>query len=278
MKHETITVAIAGINGRMGRTSVQAIQSAANLKLVGAFGKEQAEYVGKKIEEVVGLPYNERTAILVSNNLTDCLDKCAPDVLLDFTEATSALRHGIKALEHKVRPVIGTSGLTAEHLKELEHSTNQHNVGAMVVPNFSVGAILMMNFAEQAGHLFKNAEIVEMHKLGKLDAPSGTAMHTAKKISNSGHVYNESSIEENEILPGARGGKTDNGLRVHSVRLPGILSHQEVYFAQEGELLTIKHESFNTKCFIQGILISLQAVMKLKSLVVGLDSFVLPKA
>lgn len=274
---EKINVAIAGINGRMGRTSVQAIQSAANFRLVGAFGKENADYVGKKVEELVGLPNNERTAILVSNNLSECLDKCPPDVLLDFTESESALRHGIKAIERKVRPVIGTTGLMGEHLTELEHAANKHNIGAMVVPNFSVGAILMMNFAEQASRLFKNAEILEMHNLGKLDAPSGTAMHTARKMSNSGHSYNESAIKENELLAGARGGKTANGLRIHSVRLPGILSHQEVYFAQEGELLTIKHESFNTKCFIQGILLSLQAVMQLKSLVVGLDELILSK-
>ncbi len=271
-----ITVAIAGVNGRMGRTSVQAIQSATNVRLIGAFGKENADYVGKNVEELVGLPYNERTGILVSNNLTDCLVQ-PPDVLLDFTEAHSAVRHAIKAIEHKVRPVIGTTGLMAEHLKELEHATTKHKIGAMVVPNFSVGAILMINFAEQASRLFKNAEIVEMHNLGKLDAPSGTAMHTARKMSNVGHSYNESAIKENELLPGARGGKTDNGLHIHSVRLPGILSHQEVYFAQEGELLTIKHQSFNTKCFIQGILISLQAVMQLKTLVIGLDSLILSK-
>jgi 4-hydroxy-tetrahydrodipicolinate reductase len=272
-----INVAIAGVNGRMGRTSVQAIQTAADMKLVGAFGKENAEYAGKKVEEVVGLPYNERTAILVSNSLSDCLAQGSPDVLLDFTEAHSAFKHGITAIEHNVRPVIGTTGLLMEHLTELEHATKKHNIGAMVVPNFSVGAILMMNFAEQASRFFQNGEIIEMHKLGKLDAPSGTAMHTAKKIEKAGLIYNDCPVQENEILPGARGGKTDSGLRVHSIRLPGILSHQEVLFAQEGELLTIKHESFNTKCFMQGIIMSLRSVMQLKKLVVGLDSLLLSK-
>ncbi|PWU02430.1 MAG: 4-hydroxy-tetrahydrodipicolinate reductase [Candidatus Melainabacteria bacterium] len=277
MDKETITVAIAGINGRMGRASAHAIAAAPDLKLVGAFGKEHSLYTGKSLDELVGLPLKNRTGILVSSSLADCLAGFRPDVLLDFTEANSAGTHALAALDSKVRPVIGTSGLTKEQLDKIEAACTEKNLGALLVPNFSVGAILMMNFAQQASKVFDFVEIVEMHHTRKLDAPSGTAMHTARKIAANGRNYNASSVQEREVLTGVRGGKLENGLRLHSLRLPGMLSHQEVLFGAEGELFTIRHDSFNTKCFEQGILMAIRAVMDIKSLVLGLDSFVLAK-
>lgn len=277
MDKETITVAIAGINGRMGRASAQAIAAQPGFSLVGAFGKNDALYAGKSLDELVGLPLKNRTGILVSNSLAECLAGSQPDVLLDFTEAASAGSLALAALENKVRPVIGTSGLSNDQLDAIEAACRKQSLGALVVPNFSVGAILMMNFAQQASNLFDCAEIVEMHHVRKLDAPSGTAMHTARKIADNGRTYNTSAVRERELIPGARGGKFDNGVRVHSLRLPGMLSHQEVLFGAEGELFTIRHDSFNTKCFEQGILMAVKAVMDIESLVTGLDRFVLAK-
>lgn len=274
---ETITVAIAGINGRMGRASAHAITAVAGMRLVGAFGKEGTSYSGKSLDDLVGLPPSSRTGILVSSSLSDCLAKTMPDVVLDFTEAHSSCSIAQTALEHNVRTVIGTSGLSKENLQVLGDACSKHKVGAIVVPNFSVGAILMMHFAKQASKLFDHVEIAEMHHTGKLDAPSGTAMHTARKIAETDRTFNEISVKERELLPGARGARFDNGVRLHSLRLPGILSHQEVFFGGEGELLTIKHESFNTKCFTQGILIAIKGVMELSSLVIGLDGFVISR-
>jgi 4-hydroxy-tetrahydrodipicolinate reductase len=274
---ETITVAIAGINGRMGRASAHAVAAAPDLRLVGAFGKAEALYVEKSLDELVGLPLKNRTGILVSNSLADCLANSRPDVLLDFTEANSAGSFALAALENNVRPVIGTSGLSKEQLEKIDDYCRKQGLGALVIPNFSVGAILMMNFAQQASKLFDCVEIVEMHHARKIDAPSGTAMHTARKIAENGRVYNTTAVQERELIAGARGGKFENGLRLHSIRLPGMLSHQEVLCGAEGELLTIRHDSFNTKCFEQGIVLAVKAVMSIKSLVVGLDSFVLAK-
>lgn len=277
MQNETISVVIAGINGRMGRASAQAIAAASGFNLVGAVGKEGALYVGKRLDELVGVPLKSKTGILVSSDLSDCLEKTSPNVLLDFTEADNACAHAIAALKKNVRPVIGTSGLTSDHLKQIEQSCNEHKLGALVVPNFSVGAILMMHFAKQASCLFDHVEVVEMHHTRKIDAPSGTAMRTAEMIGSTGRTFNPHVVAERELIAGARGAKTSSGLRLHSVRLPGLLSHQEVLFGAEGELMTIRHDSFNTKCFEKGILLSLQAVRELNNLVIGLDSLVLAK-
>jgi len=277
MSEPTIAVAIAGINGRMGRASAQALAATPGFKLAGAYGKANAAYVGQSLEQLVGLPSNNKTGILVSKGLSDCISSCSPDVLLDFTEANSSCSAALAALKNKVRPIIGTSGLSSDHIKQIDEACNNHKLGALVVPNFSIGAILMMHFAQQASKLFDNIEITEMHHLGKLDAPSGTAMHTARKIAETGRTFNKSSIAERELLASARGGKWENGVRLHSLRLPGILSRQEVLFGAEGELFTIRHESFNTKCFIQGILMAIKTVMSLDSLVIGLDNFVLAK-
>ena len=160
----------------------------------------------------------------------------------------------------------------------MRQAADKAQVGVLVVPNFSAGAVLMISFAKQASKFYRNAEIVETHNLGKLDAPSGTAMHTAKvmseEIEKSKHKFNESSIKEHELLPGARGGKVESGIHVHSLRLPGILSKQDVYLAGEGELLTLRHESHNTKCFEQGIVLAIKAAAQLNSFVLGLDSII----
>lgn len=277
---ETTSLIIAGINGRMGRATVQAISEDPSLKLLGAFGRSGASYAGKSLN-TLGINYaNTGSDLLISNDLDSCLASLTnkPDVFIDFTEAKSAVKHALIVLEKGIRPVIGTSGLTEEHLKELSQAVTKTKIGALVVPNFSIGAVLLINFAKQASKFFKSAEIVETHKLGKLDAPSGTAMYTARVMgeeeSQTGHIFNENANKETELLPGARGGKLDSGIHIHSLRLPGILSKQDVYFAGEGELLTLRHESHNTKCFEQGIVLAIKSANELDSFVMGLENII----
>jgi 4-hydroxy-tetrahydrodipicolinate reductase len=271
-----IKVVIAGINGRMGRASAQAILSNSRFDLVGAFGKSGAKYVGKDINDLIGTPGPARTGILVSNGIQDAIAG-SPDVLLDFSQAESAYGHAKLAIEHQVHPVVGTSGLSQELVNDLAAIAAKKNIGAMVVPNFSVGAVLMMEFARQAAKHFQNVEIVEMHHTGKIDAPSGTALHTASKIASTEGRFNSQPVQERELLKGSRGGIAESGVRIHSLRLPGLLSHQEVIFAADGELLTIRHDSFNTKCFLAGIFLALESVINLNKLVVGLDAILLDK-
>jgi 4-hydroxy-tetrahydrodipicolinate reductase len=278
-KTKSISLVIAGINGRMGRASVQAISGDTDIKLVAAYGRGGAPYTGKTVAELMGTANKNGSNISVKDSLKNCLNdlKETPDVLLEFTQAGSAVEHTLQAVEKGIRVVIGTSGLTEDHLKQLKQAADTAKVGVLVVPNFSVGAVLMMSFARQASKFYQNAEIVETHKLGKLDAPSGTAMHTAKVIgeaAKSSHKFNECSVKEHELLPGARGSKLETGVRVHSLRLPGILSKQDVFFAGEGELLTLRHESHNTTCFEQGIVLAIKAAAQLNSFVLGLDSII----
>lgn len=266
---EPIRVVIAGINGRMGRASAKLIAESNELCLAGAFGRPGAAYAGKDTGELTG---GTTTGILVSNELKDLPAGAQPDVLLDFSLAEAAFENAKMAFDRGIRPVIGTSGLGEAKVKALSEIASRKGIGALVVPNFSVGAVLMMEFARQAGAFFANVEIVEMHHTRKVDAPSGTAVYTASKLAATGSRFNAAEVEEQELVPGARGGVTESGVRIHSLRLPGLISHQEVIFGGAGELLTLRHDSFNTDCFLKGILLSLKAVMRMNCLAVGLEN------
>jgi 4-hydroxy-tetrahydrodipicolinate reductase len=167
---------------------------------------------------------------------------------------------------------MGTSGIPDADIKMLSELAAKHKIGALQIPNFSIGAVLMMEFARQAGAFFENVEIVEMHHTKKLDSPSGTSMHKIKKLAGSRDEYNRKEIDDHEIIEGSRGGLGQSGVRVHSLRLPGLISHQEVIFGAPGELLTVRHDSFNMDCFPKGIALSLKFVTTIDHLMVGLDN------
>ena len=268
MTAKPIKIVIAGINGRMGRASAALIHADHDLELIGAVGRPGAAYVG---QDVAKMTNSGSAGILVSNEIKDLLTGTKADVLLDFSLSESAFEHAQLALANNVRPVIGTSGLGEEQINTIAKLADSKRLGAMVVPNFSVGAVLMMEFARQAGGFFANAEIVEMHHTKKVDAPSGTAMHTVAKMAKSGNTFNKKEVDEKELLTGARGGEGTAGVRVHSLRLPGLISHQEVIFGGAGELLTIRHDSFNTDCFLNGIALAVKAVVNLDHFVLGLE-------
>jgi 4-hydroxy-tetrahydrodipicolinate reductase len=260
-------VFIGGISGRMGRAAARAILNDPELELVGGFSRSSR---GQDIASLSGVS-SKMTGILVSNEFTDCLAGSKPDVYLDFTVADVAIQNVTEAFENGISPVIGTSGITSDQFMRFSEISNESGVPGLVVPNFSVGAVLMMEFAKQAAAQFNNTEIVEMHHVGKIDAPSGTAMFTLKKMAEQNSQFNPARVEEKELLPGSRGARHDSGIRVHSMRLPGLISHQEVYFGSEGELLTIRHDSFNTECFNKGILLALKKVRSLNGFVMGLE-------
>jgi 4-hydroxy-tetrahydrodipicolinate reductase len=264
-----IKVAIAGINGRFGRASAKAILADNELELVGGFGRNGAGYAMKDLSHLIG---GEQTGIVTSNTFLDLLDENKPDVLLDFTKAEAVFDIAKLAIERGVRPVVGTSGVDAQVVKLLTELARKEKLGAMVVPNFSLGAVLMMEFAKQAGAHFEDVEIIEMHNTGKADAPSGTAMATANKIAAAGNKFNKPKGSEHMLLEGARGGAHASGVRVHSLRLPGLISHQEVVFGAPGELLTIRHDGLTTECYMRGVLLAIKAVTKLDQLVVGLEN------
>lgn len=264
-----IKVAIGGINGRLGRAYARYLLNCDQFEFVGAFGRNGADYVGTDIGILAGAPSNGKK---VSGSLESLLESCKPDVVVDNSIHGNSVEVAKAALKAGVRPVLGTSGIPDADVKALSDLAGKQKLGALIIPNFSVGAVLMMEFARQAGAFFENVEIVEMHHTKKVDAPSGTAMHTVKKLGSAREAYNPKEIDEHELLKGSRGAVGQAGVRVHSLRLPGLISHQEVIFGAPGELLTVRHDSFNMDCFLNGITLSINYVVGIDHLLLGLDN------
>ena len=192
------------------------------------------------------------------------------DVLIDFSPGASAVEHGRAAIARGVSPVIGGTGLTADQITQLSGLCEARALGAVIAPNFAIGAVLMMEFARQAVRYLPQAEIIELHHDRKRDAPSGTALKTAAVIGQARGVPPSRAVQEDEMVPGARGGAVE-GIRVHSVRLPGLVAHQEVIFGGPGQTLTIRHDSVTEESFMPGLLLAVRRVRALPGLVYGLE-------
>ena len=177
------------------------------------------------------------------------------------------------ALSHGVHPVVGTSGLTKQELDSINEMVESTHIGGIIAPNFSIGAVLMMKFAAQAARYLGDVEILEMHHDRKLDAPSGTAVKTAEMIKENRPSHIQGHPEEQVHLAGARGADVE-GMKIHSIRLPGLLAHQQVLLGGEGELLTIRHDSFDRKSFMPGIMMAIREVISRKNLVYGLENII----
>jgi 4-hydroxy-tetrahydrodipicolinate reductase len=185
--------------------------------------------------------------------------------------AFQAVLHNAKtALENGTAPVIGTTGLDVVGIAELEKLAARSDKAVLIVPNFALGAVLMMDFARRAARYFKNVEIIEMHHDQKIDAPSGTALKTAQMIQQQRESMRQGHPDEYEKLTGARGGEWE-GIRIHSVRLPGLVAHQEVIFGLSGETLTIRHDSLHRESFMPGVIMAIRRIGDLKGVVVGLE-------
>ncbi|MEB3330769.1 MAG: 4-hydroxy-tetrahydrodipicolinate reductase, partial [Candidatus Sericytochromatia bacterium] len=185
----------------------------------------------------------------------------APDTVYGVAEA---------ALAAGVRPVIGTTGLTADQLAALGAQAKARDLGVLVAPNFALGALLMMRFAAEAARYFAHAELVELHHDRKRDAPSGTALRTVEAMQAERSAFAPPAVAGEETLPGARGGEAA-GIRVHSIRLPGLLAHQEVLLGGEGQLLTIRHDAFSRACYMPGVLLGIRRILDRTGLVHGLE-------
>ncbi|TCS93368.1 4-hydroxy-tetrahydrodipicolinate reductase [Hazenella coriacea] len=260
----SIRVIVAGANGKMGREAVKMITQSDHMSLVSAISRSQE---GQDVGEVLGL---KSLDISFERSLMDALAKHEADVLVDFTTPYVVKDHMELAIQSGVRPVVGTSGLTEEDLEEIRILCDQHKVGTIVAPNFAIGAVMMMDFAMKAAKYLPHVEIIESHHDQKLDAPSGTAMKTAEMIAQQRPEFRQGHPEETERLEGARGAYTQ-GFRIHSVRLPGLVAHQEVLFGGSGQLLTIRHDSFNRESFMPGVQLAIEKVMDIDHLIFGLE-------
>ena len=206
----------------------------------------------------------------VYSDIATCLDDKSPDVVIDFTNAAWTPGLAEAALERGIRLVIGTSGLSGEFTAWLENEAKRRSTGVVVAANFAIGAVLMMYFAKQAARFFDNAEIIELHHDQKVDAPSGTAKMTAELMRDARETAFTYPRTEKETLPNARGAEL-GGIAIHSVRLPGLVAHQEVIFGGLGQTLTIRHDTTGRDSFMPGVVMATREVMKLDRLVVGLD-------
>ncbi|MDG4526913.1 4-hydroxy-tetrahydrodipicolinate reductase [Streptococcus suis] len=251
----TIKVIIAGFKGKMGSTAVEMVKGDVALSLAALVDPFATE------TEVDGVPVFKTKEEVAS---------LAADVWVDFTTPKFAYENTRFALENGFAPVVGTTGFTPEEIEELTALSAEKGLGGLIAPNFAIGAILLMQFAAQAAKYFPNLEIIELHHDKKKDAPSGTAIKTAELISQVRQSQAQGVADEEELIAGARGAEFD-GFRIHSVRLPGLVAHQEVIFGAQGEGLTIRHDSYDRISFMGGVNLGIKEVVKRSQLVYGLE-------
>jgi 4-hydroxy-tetrahydrodipicolinate reductase len=245
----------------MGRQVCQALAEDPELALAAAISPSR---VGESIGAIIGHP---EVDIRVSDLLDTAL-QADTDVLVDFTRPDAVMDNVRWAIEHAIHVVVGTSGVGPGELEEIRELLEEDGAHVVVVPNFAIGAVLAQRFSEQAARFFPAAEVVELHHEGKADAPSGTALTTARRIAAArGSAWTGPGAES---VPGVRGGDVD-GVRVHSVRLPGLVAHQEVVFGGTGETLTIRHDSHDRSSFMPGLRLAVKAVISRPGLTVGLE-------
>jgi 4-hydroxy-tetrahydrodipicolinate reductase len=259
-----VRVGVLGATGRMGLATCRAVLDAPDLELAAVVARSTG--VGRPLRDLVpGAPEELRVGERLSGLLS-----AEAEVVVDFSrpEATAAAVEGL--LPEGVHLVSGTTGLPAELMDELAAQAGKADHGNVVwAPNFALGAVLAMHFAAVAGRFYPAAEVIELHHQAKADAPSGTALRTARAIAAArehGHAPEGGS----ESVAGVRGGEVD-GVRVHSVRLPGLVAHQEVVFGGQGEVLTLRHDSLDRSSFMPGVLLAVQAVANRPGLTVGLE-------
>src|SRR5438105_7830386 len=207
----------------------------------------------------------------VGDDLHGFLESKRPRVLIDFTHPSAALGNALHAVKHGASPVVGTTGIPADGIDELEQTCREAALGGIVAPNFSIGAVLMMHLAELAAPFFEAAEVIEMHHAGKADAPSGTALATARRLAARRAARFDHNDPRTVTMEHTRGGE-EGGVAIHSVRLPGIVADQEVVFGLPGQTLTIAHRTTSRESYAPGVLLAIRRVVADRRFYRGLDS------
>lgn len=256
----TKKVLVAGFTGAMGQKAVNLVNSLDNFELVAGMSPTATNDPQK---------YNLPAGAKIYQSLAEIPDLAA-DIWIDFTTPKAVYDNVKFALEHHISPVVGTTGMSDEQEAELIKISQKEKVGGLIAPNFGMSAVLLMKFAKEAAKYFPDAEIIEMHHADKKDAPSGTALVTAKMIAQN-RPEHETAPDEVETLENVRGGDYQ-GIKIHSVRLPGYIAHEQVLFGGPGEALTIRQDSFDRESFMGGVKVALEKVDQLDELVVGLEN------
>jgi 4-hydroxy-tetrahydrodipicolinate reductase len=255
-----IDVVVTGAAGRMGREVVRAVTAAEGMQVVAAIDPTST---GTAIDDGSG------GEVVTTGDLAQALAELRPQVLVDFTVPAAVEANVRAALAVGVDCVVGTTGVAEGRWREIAGGARDAAC-LFVAPNFAIGAVLMMRFAATAARYMPHAEVIELHHDRKLDAPSGTAMRTAALIAAARTAVPAAPGRETEIAEGARGALVD-GVTVHSVRLPGLVAHQEVLFGGVGQTLSIRHDSIDRTSFMPGVVLAVREVGARQGLVVGLE-------
>ena len=275
---KTIPVLVSGALGRMGSEVINSVLNSSNCELVGAIdineknnGINISEILKVKSCDVFLSNDFEGTLCSISQNYRN--DDVRP-VLVDFTHPDSVFENTRSAIAYGVSPVVGTTGLTPSQINDLSIFSEKASIGCAIIPNFSVGMVLLQQAASVAARFYDNIELIEMHHNQKADSPSGTCIKTAEMIEEYPKKFNDSLVKESESLEGVRGGQRESGLNIHSVRLPGLLAHQIVIMGSPGETYTIKHDTIDRKAYMPGVLQAIQKIGNYQTLVYGLEKLI----
>ncbi len=253
-------IAFFGICGRMGKSMSEGLAKEEGIEIVAGFDKQN-------IGQDIGMGFK------VTDDFADVL-KSRPDLIIDFTGPDVIYKNINWAIDNTIDIIVGASGLSKEQINEIEEKVKKASSKVFIIPNFSIGAVLMMKLSASVCKYFDDCEIIEMHHDQKKDAPSGTAVSTAYLISKTKNFSRERlKIDESEIIEGSRGAFCE-GIHIHSIRLPGLLAHQEVIFGTSGQILTIRHDSLDRSSFYPGLIMSIKGMDSLGSFTYGLESLI----
>lgn len=242
----SLRVIINGAGGKMGHEVVKAVENEPGLEIVGKLYRD--------------------------SNLVNAIHSTRANIVIDFTSAEVAFQNCETILRNGAHPVIGTTGFQPFQIIALQELSETLKLGGIIAPNFSIAAILMMRYARDLAHYFPHVEIIELHHNGKIDAPSGTAIKTAEMISSNREVP-PPLVREKELISGARGA-IKNNIHIHSVRLPGLVAHEEIIFGDVGQTLTLRHDTFHREAFMPGVMLACHKVVELNKLIYGLENII----
>ncbi len=275
--NQTIPVLVAGALGRMGSEVIRAVTASKDCELVGAIDN-QKDKEGEDVGSLLGLGALD---VFISSDYEATLCAASQDVpndgssnnavIVDFTHPNVAYKHTRTAIAYGVHPVIGTTGINADQLNDLSTFAKKASVGSAIIPNFSVGMVLLQQAAASAARFYEFAELTEMHHNKKADAPSGTCIKTAELMEDQRSDFNSSLVEEQEFIDGSRGGLRPSGLRLHSVRLPGLVAYQQVMFGSNGETYQLSHNTIDRSAYMPGVLLVVKKIRQFNELIYGLE-------
>ena len=267
----SLRVLVSGAGGKMGREVVRAVHGAPDMELVGAVDPTCS---GKDAGELAGVG---TLGVKVSPTLAEGLASSGATHVVDFTTPQAVFDNVMTALDQGRRVVFGTTGLGPKELEAIDRRARERGTGVIHAPNFAIGAVLMMRFAAEAAPFFDRVEIIELHHDQKKDAPSGTAIKTAELIAQALRSKGEVAATAVADTDQAARGETVEGIRIHSVRLPGLVAHQEVILGLAGQTLSIRHDSLDRVSFMPGVLLALRRVGEVQGLVYGLEHLLFPR-